>query len=159
MDVKIKRRKNNPFDVNALRRVVDEAQRVYSTDVVGMYEDTVSTWEDPPQFGPEYTEYSDRRRVLNIYIRGGGRRIYMWLETGFTRKVPMVPGYKTKTSPGIIGSRPGGGIVGRGRLKTPVPVPARRFTEMIAQAMRSGMVEHGPFPDYVRKQISRYING
>ncbi len=157
MDVKIKRRKNNPFDVDALRRVVQKAQENYALEVQSLYESTVESWEEPPQFGPLYTEFADKRKVLNIYIRSGGRQIYMWLETGFTRKVPMVPGYQTKTTPGIIGSRPGGGMVGRGKLKTPVPVPARRFTAMIAEAVRNGWMVYGRFPGYVQKEISRYV--
>lgn len=161
ISVSIRRFKSKrPLDPTVIRSVATDAQTEYARMVEDMYLDTVSDWEGATvnSASPRMTA-SDRRRTVNVYIRGDIRRVYLFLEKGFIRRLPIVPGYQPKTRPGVIGMGGGGsgGIVGRGRLKEPVQVEGRRFTETIAEQVRSGNVPLGRYAEFIRSRLRAHL--
>jgi hypothetical protein len=145
--VTVRRFKRNPLDVPRIMRTVYHAQMEYALAISEHYLDTMrtfSTEHGDHSAAPKIISSSSGGRVINIYVRGGWASIYENLDTGFMRKVAMMPGYVPKTAPGVVTSKPGG-ITGGGpkvgrRLIEPRPVVARRFTEEIAKIARAGQV-------------------
>lgn len=158
MRVYIRRFAANPFSYKAIKNAALAAVNEYALDVAAEYNDTVETFSSELAAVP-IADTDGKKIVVNIYVRGDPKDVenYIRLDRGFVRRVPIVPGYQHKTRPGIIGSFPGGGIVGRGVLKQPVRVEARRFTETIAANIRDGAMVHGKLSEHVSKRLRQRI--
>lgn len=160
MKIKTRRFIGDPLDPKRIMRLAAEGVAQYAHVIEDMYLDTVATWDSETGDKLAYpllVEESARKYRVNIYVRGEIRRAYLLLEGGFMRVKPVVPGYSPKTRPGVVDSFTGGGIIGRGRLKTPKPVEAREFTRAIAEKIRSGDTELGTLRDHVARTLDRKI--
>ena len=160
-------RSSKALDIHDLRRRIRAAQMRYAMAVAELYDETTATWDHTAKAYPEVRSKSTTASVVNIYIRGDRKEIYSLLDVGYERKFAMTKDFVPKTQPGVLRARPGKGGVARSKpkkgestgapriLPEPRHVVARRFTETIANILRSGQIFYGTYGDFILWQMNQ----
>src|SRR3990167_6437625 len=130
------------------RELRDEIGRFAKQDIQEAFESTVATWKTSVKFTPRFFVTADEISVRVSPSGDPGARIWGYLEEG-TRAHWVAPRkasalrfrtrYQAKTSPGLVGSGPGGGsgpfAFSRGhRVRG---IVARKWTWKIARRARA----------------------
>lgn len=116
---------------------IEHAQEGYVDELLELFDSTVETWKEKPEFGVSRTRHNNE---IGIVI-GTNDRIYHFLNYGTkTRWAKMSRNWKSKTGTTWLKAKPGKGkVVAKGSkaMKTPQPgIEARDFTGRIYDEVR-----------------------
>lgn len=154
VEVRVVKPKGLVFNTPRMRRAVENALSAAARGARVDFNVTTQTWGERPEFAidkvkdgravyttdPKYKFVNDGTKPHTIAPRNGKVLIFGG------------PGFKAKTTPGVIGSK--AGKKGKGQIITPKPVQhpgtqARGFREAIAKKWRAQM------PKVIQAQISK----
>lgn len=156
VEVKVIKPKGKVFNAPAMRRVVENGLSAAARGARVDFNVTTKTWSTRPEFVIE--KIKDGRKVYTKseiygYVNDGTRPHTIAPRNG-KALVFGGPGFKAKTSPGVIGSKKG--ARGKGTIITPKPVQhpgtqARNFSKTIAAKWQEQL------PKIMQAQISRVV--
>lgn len=136
MPVKIKLtpilpKRKSLFDIPAGHAASEKALKQLGEDSKALFEKTVETWTDKPEF--KVTEKAGRVEVST------NNKIYFYLDKGTSvRYATMSPDFQPKTRARVIGSNRGrGGMVFVSRNHPKPGIEAREFSVIIQERMQS----------------------
>lgn len=131
------------FDIPAGTRAKEQALDAMAEEAVGLFENTIATWNDKPEIRVQSTTNTRQVRVLG--------KIYEYIDKGTrphiirpkrARYLSFLSGYRAKTRPGVIGSS-GGGKGGSQVFAKIVHHPGttpRNFSEIIRERVQKHFV-------------------
>lgn len=156
VEVRVIKPKGKVFNAPAMRRVVENALAAAARGARVDFNVTTKTWETRPDFVIE--KVKDGRAVYTTntiykFVNDGTKPHTIAPRNGKALVFPG-PGFKPKTTPGVIGSKKG--ARGKGQIITPKPVQhpgtaPRGFREAIAKKWRAQL------PKVIQAQISKVV--
>lgn len=134
------------FTPARLEKAINDALDNQAAKAKADFESTVATWDKKPTF---QVAKEDFKRIVFTSDKN-----YKYLDEGTkVRYVIMIPGFVSKTMPGVLGSRPGrGGVLVH--TKNPQPgIKARGWTDIIEKTNQAELTK------IVQKLIADTVSG
>lgn len=153
--LRVRKYRKDVFDPGAIVAAMEGAATHYAPAVEQMYLNVVKDWstEHGEHIAIPMLKTSPSRTRINIYFRGPFAYIFALQDMGYTRKISIVGGYGRPK----FGKH---GTLATGRLlRNPVPMPAKRYTERIANSIRSGDTEFGTYRRFMQERLNKFIRG
>lgn len=119
------------FDLDAALALLADGVQTEGETQQKLYEKTTRTWGNKPDHELEFSQTKAEIKAMNVT----DNRIYFFLHDGTkVRYAVLSPDWKSKTTPGILGSGPGRGKVLFVSKKRPMPgIEARKWTDVIVR--------------------------